>query len=178
MAGSKFTQFFWIFLRVGNTTLGGGEPTMVLLQREMSRRGWLGDEQFGLAYAMARLTPGTNVVAFTAAAGYYVFGFAGAVVSVLASTIPSSMLVVWLTGVCEAGDRVAWLGAAVNATIASVVGLMAAVALKLAKSQAKGAHLIPGAAIFTGAFLLRMAGLSPLQTLAIAAAAGLFWRRP
>ena len=108
---------------------------MVLLQREMSQRGWLGDEQFGLAYAMARLTPGTNVVAFAAAAGYFVFGFLGAVVGVLASTIPSSILVVWLTGVCEAGNRVAWLGAAVNATIASVVGLMAAVALKLAKSQ-------------------------------------------
>jgi chromate transporter len=177
MPRANFRDLLWIFLRIGNTTIGGGELTMVVLQRELQRREWLSVDQFGIAYALARLTPGTNVVAFCAASGYTMLGLAGAVGAVLASTIPSSILVVWLTELCAAGDRIPWLGAMVSMTIAAVVGLMVAVALKLAASQMKGQQ-IRGASIFAGAFLLRTAGLSPLQTLLVAAVAGLLWRQP
>src|SRR5947208_3451848 len=108
-----------VFLRIGNTTIGGGEPTVAALQREFGRRGWLRPEQFGLSYALARLTPGTNMLAFCAAAGWYALGVAGSIAGVVAVTIPSSVLVVWLTGVCELGNRIPWLRAAVNASIAA-----------------------------------------------------------
>ncbi len=77
-----------VFLRIGNTTVGGGEPTIALLQQEMIRRGWLSPEQFGIAYALARITPGTNMLAFCAAAGWYVWGLMGALCAVLAVTVP------------------------------------------------------------------------------------------
>lgn len=173
---SKLSELTLIFLRVGNTTVGGGEPTIALLQRELTRRGWLSPEQFGLAYALARITPGTNMLAFCAAAGWYVLGAAGALFGVLALTIPSSMLVVLLTLVCEAGDRVPWLGAAVRTTIAAGVGIMIAAAFTLARSQFKTGFSIVPLLIVAGAFLLRTAGLSPLQTLVIAAVLGGFWR--
>lgn len=176
MQAPKLSEFMLILLRVGNTTVGGGEPTIALLQRELTRRGWLSPEQFGLAYALARITPGTNMLAFCAAAGWYVLGAAGALVGVLALTIPSSMLVVILTLVCDAGDRVPWLGAAVNTSIAAGVGIMIAAGFTLARSQWKGRFSPVPLLIVTGAFLLRIAGLSPLQTLVLAAAVGLFWR--
>ncbi|MBV8817339.1 MAG: chromate transporter [Acidobacteriaceae bacterium] len=176
MNSSKFREFCGVFLRVGNTTLGGGEPTMIALQRELGERGWLSNERFGLAFAMARITPGTNMLAFCAAAGYYIFGLTGAAAGVLAVTIPSSILVVWLTALCEAGDRVGWLGAAVGTALAAVVGLMAALAVNLAFNQSRGPYRVIGLLIFGGSFVLRTAGLSPLQTLVIAAAAGLLWR--
>lgn len=176
MRVSKLSELTLIFLRVGNTTVGGGEPTIALLQRELTLRGWLAPEQFGLAYALARITPGTNMLAFCAAAGWYVLGLAGSVCGVLAVTIPSSMLVVVLTLICEAGDRVPWLGAAVNTTIAAGVGIMVAAAFTLARSQWKRTFSIIPLLIAGGAFGLRQAGLSPLQILIVAAAAGFFWR--
>src|ERR1700678_3574384 len=86
-----------LFFRVGVTVFGGGDPTIAILQREFYRRDWLSPEKFGIAFGLARLTPGTNVLAFCAAAGWYLLGLPAAPAAVLAVTIPASVLVVWLT---------------------------------------------------------------------------------
>jgi hypothetical protein len=58
------------FVRIGNTTFGGGDTTMAALQREfIDRRGWITQEDYAVAFSLARITPGTNVVAFCAAVG-------------------------------------------------------------------------------------------------------------
>ncbi len=161
-----------VFLRVGNTTIGGGDPTTAALQRELIRRGWLQPEQFAIAYGLARLTPGTNMLAFCAAAGWYVLGFTGAVAGVLAATIPSSILVIWLTGICEMGSRLPWLQSIVNATIAAAVGVLLASVLVLVRGQVSASNWLRPAVIVAGAFALRQAGLSPLQTIGVAALFG------
>jgi chromate transport protein ChrA len=117
------------------------------------------------------------MLAFCAAAGWYVLGAGGAAAAVLAATIPSSVMVLWLTRVCEAGDRIPWLGAAVAGAIAAGVGIMVAAAAKLARSQAKYTGVRMAVLFVAGAFVLRVVGLSPLHTLAIAAAMGLWWRQ-
>lgn len=169
-------DFALVFLRVGNTTVGGGEPTIAALQRELSRRGWLSAEQFGIAYALARVTPGTNMLAFCAAAGWYALGLLGALCTILAVTIPSSLLVIWLTQIYEAGTRIPWLGAAVSATLAAAVGIMITAALLLIRSQLTRRHYLP-VLIVAAAFGLRMVGVTPLQVVALAAVGGLLWRQ-
>ena len=67
-----------LFFRVGVTVFGGGDPTIAILQREFYRRDWLTPEKFAIAFGLARLTPGTNVLAFCAAAGWYMLGLTGA----------------------------------------------------------------------------------------------------
>ena len=171
----SLTQLVLIFLRIGTTTVGGGEPTVAALQQELHRRGWLTHEQFGLAFALARLTPGTNMLAFCAASGWFALGMVGAIAAVLAVSIPSSILVVWLTFVSEAGDQIPWLGAAVKGMIAAAVGITIALGLKLASSQIAPARRSLPIAIVVGAFAARLAGLSPLYTLALAIAAGAIW---
>src|SRR5438309_8949921 len=53
-----------VFFRIGNTTFGGGDPTVAALRRELiDRKGWLTDNDYAIAYALARVTPGTNVLA-------------------------------------------------------------------------------------------------------------------
>ena len=91
-----------LYLKIGNTTFGGGDPTMALLQRELIFRKWITQEDFALAYSLARVTPGTNVLAFCAATGARVLGLAGAFAAVLAVTLPSAILAVLLTRGFEA----------------------------------------------------------------------------
>src|SRR2546426_12444100 len=124
-------QLAAIFFRVGNTTFGGGDPTIAVLQREFERRGWITPEQFVLVYGSARVTPGTNVVAFCAGAACLMLGVAGAIVAVLAVTVPSAILVIWLTRICELGGTNRWARAAVTGTVAAAVGTMLAAALNL-----------------------------------------------
>lgn len=161
-----------VFLRVGNTTVGGGEPTIAGLQRELIRRGWLAPNQFAIAYGLSRLTPGTNMLAFCAAAGWYALGAAGSAAGVLAVTIPSSVLVVWLTGVCELGNRIPWLQAMVNATIAAVLGIMLAAIVALTRGQLSRSNWIQPAIFAVAAFALRQFGLSPVAIIGLAALGG------
>src|SRR6267378_1525928 len=98
MPQASLKQLTWIFLRVGNLTFGGGNPTMAALQSELvARRHWLDEEQYGLIYGLARITPGTNLLAFSAGAGLLIAGWAGAVLGELAVTFPSAIVVVLLT---------------------------------------------------------------------------------
>ncbi len=165
-------QLASVFLRVGNTTLGGGEPTIAALQRELIRRGWLRRDQFAIAYGLSRLTPGTNMLAFCAAAGWYVLGAAGSLAGVLAVTIPSSVLVVWLTGVCELSTRLPWLHAMVEATIAAALGIMLAAVLSLLRGPISRENWLQPALLAASAFALRQVGLSPVVVIGLAALCG------
>lgn len=171
----RLIQLAGVFLRIGNTTVGGGEPTIAALQRELVRRAWLSPEQFSICYALARLTPGTNVLAFCAAAGWYVLDLAGSFCGVVAVTVPSSVLVVWLSGVCEMGNQIPWLQAAVNATIAAGIGIMWAAVLMLVRGQISKSNWLRPVILVAGAFGLRQAGLPPMLTLAVAALLGLLF---
>lgn len=129
-------NFFSLCLRIGNLTFGGGDPTMSAFYRELvERRGWMTREQYGTAYALARVTPGTNLLAFSAGAGYLLHGWAGALTAVLAITVPSSLLVVWVTMGYQAGRVNPLVTAVVGGIIASAIGMMIASAWQLVQPR-------------------------------------------
>lgn len=167
-----------LFLRVGATAFGGGDPTIAILQREFYRREWLTADQFAIAFGLARLTPGTNVLAFCAAAGWYLLGVLGSIIAVLGLTIPSSVLVIWLTRAWELGVDYPLARAVIGATVAAAVGTMIGAAVVLVRRQCSRRTWLSPILIAAAAFLLfRVAGLSPLQVIAIAAVTGFFWVR-
>ena len=167
-----------LFFRVGTTAFGGGDPTIAVLQREFYRRDWLSPDQFAIAFGLARLTPGTNVVAFCAAAGWYLMGILGAITAVLGLTIPSSILVIWLTRAWQLGVDYPVARAVIVAMVAAAVGTMIGAAAMLVRQQCSKKTWLPPILISGGAFVLfRVAGLSPLQVIAIAAVTGFFWVR-
>jgi chromate transporter len=176
MARPRLTSLTQLFARVGVTVFGGGDPTIAILQREFYRRQWLTPEKFAIAFGLARLTPGTNVLAFCAAAGWYIRGLPGAFAAVLAITIPASMLVVWLTRAYDLTTRYPLALSIANALVAAAVGTMVGAAVLLVRSQLKRGRWIRPIVISTGAFLLAyVIKLSPLQVISVAAVAGFFW---
>jgi chromate transporter len=61
-----------VFLQHGNMTFGGGSATITTLHREIvAKRAWVTQPQFDLSYALSRLTPGTNLLAFSTAIGFF-----------------------------------------------------------------------------------------------------------
>jgi chromate transporter len=176
MTRPRLSDVTWLFFRIGNTTFGGGNPTIAVLQREFQERGWLTPEQFGIAFALGRVTPGTNLLAFCAAAGYYILGLTGAIAVVLAVTIPSSILVIWLTEVCDEGARHPLAQSIIGATIAAAVGSMIGAALLLVRSEFSKSNWLKPLVVATGAFVLAyVLALSPLAVIGVAALVGFFW---
>jgi len=161
-----------VYLNIGNTTFGGGDPTMLLLQRELTGRGWITREDFALAYSLARVTPGTNILAFCAATGARVLGLGGAIVAVLAVTLPSAVLTVLLTRGFEAWRAHPWAMAAIGGTVAAVSGMMWASVWLLVRPYIGGRVLLFTGGAFLAAWKFHV---TPVPVILIAALAGYIW---
>lgn len=170
-----------VFLRIGNTTFGGGDPTMAALQRELvDRKKWLAPEDFALAYSLARITPGTNVVAFCVAVGAKIRGVGGALAGALAETLPAAILAVIITYGYESLRSNPVAMAMIGGTVAAVAGMMWASVWLLVRPQLRGFRRgIRGALIFGAAFVAAWRfGVTPIPVIGAAALAGLLWPEP
>ncbi len=166
------------FLRIGNTTFGGGDTTMAALQREfINRRGWITLEDYAIAFSLARITPGTNVVAFCAAVGARIAGVRGAIAGVLAETAPSAVIAVLITWGYEAWRSNRMVMAAILGASAAVSGMMFSSVWLLLRPHLKVSwRAARSVALFAGAFVAAWKfGVTPLPIIAIAAAAGFAW---
>jgi chromate transporter len=179
----SLARLTWLFLRVGNTTFGGGYASIAAFQRELvEREKWITHDDFALAFSLGRLTPGTNIVAFCAATGWRILGIPGAVGAVLGETLPSAVLAVLITQGYESGSSNPLAMAALGAMSAAVVGIMWAAAWLLTRPYLGGSALDPArtvrAVLVTGgAFLAAWKfGITPIPILAVAALAGSLWK--
>lgn len=87
----------WLMARDGNLTFGGGTATIEALRRALVRRGWLTNETHALLYGVSRLTPGTNLLAYCAAAGWTVRGGRGAMVALVGASLPAAAIATLVT---------------------------------------------------------------------------------
>ena len=166
-----------LFGRIGNLTFGGGDPTMAALYQELVvRRRWLDAGQYGLIWSLARVTPGTNLLAFCVGVGWRLAGLYGALAAILALTLPSAALTVWLTYAFQAVRSNAWAVAAIAGILAAAVGMMAAGAWQIVRPHLTHSGWLRVLVMACGAFALaHVAGLTPIVVLAIGAAAGALW---
>jgi chromate transporter len=166
-----------LFLRVGNLTFGGGDAITALLQRELVHsRGWLTLDQHGLAQSLARITPGTGILAFCAATAWMLRRWAGAVTAVLAVSVPSAVLVVVLTWAFTSLTGSAPALATLGAVLAAAVGMIWAAVWLLVRPQLRPGTWLRTAVLVAGAFIaLWRWSISPIQILAGAALIGFFW---
>lgn len=92
-------QLSWVVARDVNRTVGGGNAAMELLRRAFTANGWLDDAAHGVVVAVSRLTPGTNILAYCTAVGWRMRGWRGSAVSLLAASVPSSIVILALAAV-------------------------------------------------------------------------------
>jgi chromate transporter len=183
MPSVSLSRLTGIYLRIGNLTFGGGDPTMAAFYREfVENRRWLTAEAYGLVFALARITPGTNLLAFCAGSAWAMTGWRGAALAVLAATVPATILIVFLSAGYDALQANPRAMAAVGGVLAAAVGMMATGAWQLLARQIKPWHwhgslralILAGAALLLS-FRFQM---PPVQVLALAAAAGFLWQAP
>lgn len=176
-------RLFLVYLKVGNLTFGGGDPTMAALQTEMvASRGWISDRAYALVYTLARITPGTNLLAFCAGTAWELLGWPGAIAAVLAMTVPAALLVLWVTAHYATLQAHPFAMAALGGVLAAAVGIMIAAAWQLARPSFSRRSWIQAGIVLAVAVLLSFPGtriyLTPLRVLGLAALVGLLWEIP
>jgi|ERR1700677_3509972 chromate transporter len=160
-----------VFARYANFTLGGGSATVAVLHRELlDKRHWLSPDNFTLCFAPARLTPGTNSLAFCTAVGWLLRRLPGAVVALLASSVPCTFVVVLATALFSHWQENHWAQAAIHGAIAAAVAITVKTCWTIAHPHFARLRVVLVAA---AAFLLYVAvGLPAIEILLLAAIVG------
>jgi chromate transporter len=165
-----------VFARYANLTLGGGSATAATMHRELvERRHWLTEEQFTLCFALGRITPGTNLLAFCTGFGWVLRGAPGAITALLASSIPCAIMVAVLTALFSYWQDSPFAQAAILGAVAAAVGITVKTCWTITKPYFKGRGRLRVILVSGAAFLLYVvAGLPPIEVLVLAGVVGAF----
>jgi chromate transporter len=170
-------QIAGAFIRYTNTTFGGGSATTAVLHRAIvDDRHWVPPERIALIYALARLTPGTNLLALCTGLGWQWRGWRGALIALLAASVPCSVIVVIVTFFFEQWSHIRLVEVALRGAVAAAVGITVVTCWTISKPYLKSrgwprAALIGGAACALAVFL----DIHPIRILLGAAVLGLLW---
>lgn len=176
MPSPSLRQLAALFLRHGNWTFGGGSATVAVLQAELvDRKQWVDRKSFSLSFGLARLTPGTNLLSFGAGIGWLLGGLRGAIVVLLAGSIPCSLVALLVTALYESWSHNRFVEVALRGALASAVGVMVATGWTLLRPFWKEVTLVRVAVFTGGALALALTGVTPIRVLFLAALTGFLW---
>ena len=86
-------QIFAVFAKIGAFTIGGGYAMIPLIQAELSRRGWLPEEELPDIVALSQSAPGVMAVNISIFAGHRLRGVRGSLAATLGSILPSFLII-------------------------------------------------------------------------------------
>ena len=166
-----------IFARIAVATFGSGNTTTALLGEEfIERRQWLRREQYALSFALARATPGTNLLGFCTAIGWFMRGWIGGLAALTAVSAPAGVVVVLLTLAYQTWHTHPLGNAAITAAMASIVGVIAAGAWLLVRPHLDRANAYRTTTIVLGALICSLVfEIAPVRVIAAAAIVGYLW---
>lgn len=126
-------QLFGVFAKIGAFTIGGGYAMIPLIQSEMSRRGWISDEDLPDIVALSQSAPGVMAVNISIFAGHKLRGFKGSVAATLGSILPSFLIILAIAMFFTAFKDNPWVERAFKGIRPVVVSLIAVPMVNMAR---------------------------------------------
>ncbi len=128
-------QIGWFFFKAGAFVFGSGLAIVPFLYGGVVKEnGWLNDQQFLDAVAVAMITPGPVVIT-VGFIGYLIAGFPGACVAALATFLPCYLLTILPAPYFKKYGKNKGIKAFIDGVTAAAVGAIAGAVVVLAKRQ-------------------------------------------
>ncbi|MCG3420237.1 chromate transporter [Oceanobacillus jordanicus] len=120
-------NLFIAFFRVGILGYGGGPASIPLIQKEVIEKyKWMDNEEFGDLLALGNTLPGPIATKLAGYIGYRVSGVWGMLNAVVATIVPTIILMIILLGSLSSIKGYDWVQG-MTAAVIPVVGMMLAV---------------------------------------------------
>ena len=104
-----------------------------IIQREMSRRGWISDDELPDIVALSQSAPGVMAVNISIFAGYRLRGIAGSVAATLGSILPSFLIILAIAMFFSAFRDNPWVERAFKGIRPVVIALIAVPMVNMAR---------------------------------------------
>jgi chromate transporter len=169
---SRYFELFYSFFKIGLFTFGGGYAMIPIIQREMiDRHHWIEEKEFFDLLTLAQSAPGPIALNTAVFVGYKLYGYWGAIVSLLGVVVPSFSVILFVAIFFSQIRENAIVDAAFKGMRPVVVALMLAPILGFVRGMRWWAVAVAcGVAIAIWHF-----GFSPIYLLVAGAVAGLMW---
>lgn len=92
-------DLFLVMAKIGAFTIGGGYAMLLMIQKEVTSRGWISDEEFPDLIALSQAAPGLLAVNISIFTGYKLRGIPGAAIATIGSCLPP-FLIILLIALC------------------------------------------------------------------------------
>ncbi len=130
-------RIFTVFAKIGAFTIGGGYAMIPLIQAEMSRRGWISEEELPDIVALSQSAPGIMAVNISIFAGHRLRGFKGSVAATLGSILPSFLIILSIALFFTAFKDNPWVAKAFAGIRPVVIALIAVPTVRMAQKSCK-----------------------------------------
>jgi chromate transporter len=148
-------QIFTVFAKIGAFTIGGGYAMIPIIQAEMSKRGWISDDDLPDIVALSQSAPGVMAVNISIFAGHKLRGIKGSIAATLGSITPSFLIILAIAMFFTAFKDNPWVERAFKGIRPVVISLIAVPMINMARKSCKTwwAWLLAIGALILVAFL-------------------------
>jgi chromate transporter len=122
-------HLFWIFLKVNLLSTSG--PASVGLLYHEAVPGLVSESQFVQAVGLSSVLPGSDALQLAMYVGYAAGGISGGLVSLLASILPPTVIILGVTMILHRLRREAWISSFVEGLAPAISVLMVFTAWKI-----------------------------------------------
>jgi chromate transporter len=127
-------EIFFISLRVGAFSFGGGLAMMPFLQNEyVYKRGWIEEGEIADTYALAQSLPGVIAINAAMLIAHRIVGIKGALAAVFGMLLPSFTLMCLVALFYDSFISSPYVAGAIRAVSAAVAALVLSAAINLRK---------------------------------------------
>jgi chromate transporter len=113
--------YFLLFLKASLFS-SGGSSNLPSLHQDLIANGWAKEIYFGQSIAIGQISPGPNGL-WVISLGYLTYGYPGALLALIAITIPPMLVLIVSAGYTRIEHR-AWVQGAMHGVSLAVIGLL------------------------------------------------------
>ncbi|MBQ1321520.1 MAG: chromate transporter [Solobacterium sp.] len=171
------------FLKVGCFAFGGAYAAIPLIRDIVLSYGWLDEEMLTYMIAVSESTPGPIMVNLATYVGSSQAGLAGALTATLAVVLPSFIIILLVTAMLKTVLKNQYVQAVLRGLKPGMIGIILATGIAMICRNGivteETVRLRPLfltitlSAVYFGSRKIRKGGLSPIQLICLAAAAGI-----
>lgn len=119
-----YLKLFLTFLKIGSFTFGGGYAMLPLIQQEVLKNGWLGQEELIDFIAISESTPGPFAVNVSTFVGMQTAGVLGSICATLGVVLPSFIIILLVAKIFDRFRKNKLISGALIGLKGAVVGLI------------------------------------------------------
>jgi chromate transporter len=150
----KLALLFLTMFKIGLFTFGGGYAMIALLEGELvSKREWIGRDEFLDMVTIAESTPGPIAINAATYVGYRMGGLLGSILATLAICLPSFGIIFAISLFFDAFLAIAWVAAAFRGIKLCVILLILTAGLRMLKKLPKTPFNLTVLCLTAGAML-------------------------